>query len=237
MCRKCEQRKCDEKKCEERNVVEVCKKLIYLSADHPCESIVGIEGQPLSGDLQDLSPHAPAFSLDPFGGSIQHVCITSNTSFGFAITVKNHGKHDINITSLVDPLLTINNCCGSGNNFIYFCNPQYSDACAPCLNPCFKRHGEIVQNCIKICPGKVGIFTIRGTVNSRKLSVHNFAYLRYKVCGSDVEHVVRSDSESFCLENDFEGSISTNNGLPPVVVPVVGPSGPTGPTGSSGLPP
>jgi hypothetical protein len=211
MCKKCEA------KCLEKGCVEVTKELIYLSADHPSESIFQCESTEVTVD------NTPSVVLDANGESYERVCIKSNVSFGYSITVRNCCKHDIHVVSVVDPLLTINNCCGSGCTFINFCKPAYSEHCVE-LNCRYKRNGELVDGCIKICPGKVGVFTIRGVCNSRKLSVRNFAFVRYKLCGSDNEHLVRSENESFCLENNFEGVIVTNNGdgpAPVVVNPVI----------------
>lgn len=174
----------DKNKC----AVTLCKKLIYTSAEYPSETdfLFDLEGNIIDDVNVDIK--------------FEKKTIKSNMTFAFTLVVTNNLRNDIFITSCVDSLLTVNNNCLNVSSYINFARPTYSEN-GICLNRCFRKNGELVDNQIRLCSGKVGEFTFRGCVNSRRLSINNFAILKYSVCDSDHEYIVRSNDESFVLEN------------------------------------
>lgn len=200
MCRLCERNsnKTCPVMCEKEKSVTLAKKLIFSSAEFPEETEMYIN---INGEIQYTNDDETVTIGGELGWAKRK--IKSNMSFAFTLTVTNSFDKDIIITSLVDPLLTVTkSSCNSCCNFILFCKPAYSVS-GECLNRCYTKHGELINDTIKICPGKVGIFTIRGCANSRKLNIANFAVLKYKFCGSDREYVVNSDVETLAMENEL----------------------------------
>lgn len=194
MCHKCEEKKtCSvPKSCD----LEVTKKLIYLCEKPPLEIDVDVEI--VNGIEIKIGVQATLI----------------NSCFAYVIALKNDSDSNIDVTSIIDPLLTVNgrrviHC------FIHFSEPKFSDKYSP--NPCWPDSGELINEPLVILPKCTLFVTIKGKLMCKKLNLCNFVFVKYEKNG--VANSVQVSSPELKLE---------------VELPVVGPAGPTGPTGPTG---
>jgi len=133
--------------------------------------------------------------------------VRSNMSFAYSVTITNNNDCDIRLKSLVDPLLTVGNQCRGGSCcYINFRKPRFSD-CRADLNCRWKKTGELLKCSYRLRKGQTVVCTISGCINSKSLSVCNFAYLKYKKCSCDGDceckhYTIESNTECLKMEND-----------------------------------
>jgi hypothetical protein len=182
----------------ENGDVSLTKKLIFSSAEFPSISEFYINiALGLTANITDFA----TVDLALKAGYVK-VTVNSTVSFAYSLIIANNTCHNIEVTSVNDSMLTVSNLYFNPNSFINWALPAFSERDVR-FNDAFRRTGELIRcdDPIDICPGKIGIITIRGSVNSANLTLDNFAVMKYRLCDSDREHVVFSNDAPLALVN------------------------------------